>query len=65
MLAKITSFATIGLDGAAIQVEVDISRGLTVFNIVGLPDMAVRNPRSACARRSRTRAAPSPITASR
>jgi hypothetical protein len=26
MLAQVTSFATIGLDGAAIQVEVDISR---------------------------------------
>jgi magnesium chelatase family protein len=42
MLAKVTSFATIGLDGAAIQVEVDISRGLIIFIIVGLPDAAVQ-----------------------
>jgi len=42
MLAKVTSFATIGLDGAAIQVEVDISRGMPSFIIVGLPDMAVQ-----------------------
>ena len=41
MLAKVTSFALVGLDGAPIQVEVDISRGLTIFVIVGLPDAAV------------------------
>jgi len=45
MLAKVTSFALIGLDGAAIQVEVDISKGLPVFIIVGLPDTAVQESR--------------------
>jgi hypothetical protein len=31
-----------GLDGAIIEVEVDISRGLPSFTIVGLPDTAVQ-----------------------
>jgi hypothetical protein len=42
MLAKVTSLAVIGLDGAAIQVEVDMSRGMPVFIIVGLRDAAVQ-----------------------
>lgn len=45
MLAKVTSFAVLGLDGAAIQVEVDISKGLVSFTIVGLPDTAVQESR--------------------
>jgi len=35
------SCAVIGLDGALVEVEVDISNGLTAFAIVGLPDAAV------------------------
>ena len=31
MLAKVTSCALIGLDGAIVEVEVDISRGLGTF----------------------------------
>jgi len=45
MLAKVTSFAVIGLEGAAVQVEVDISRGLSSFIIVGLPDAAIQESR--------------------
>ena len=45
MLSKVTSLAVIGLDGAAIQVEVDISRGLPNFVLVGLPDTAVQESR--------------------
>jgi magnesium chelatase family protein len=45
MLAKVTSCAVIGLEGAPIDVEVDISRGLTSFIIVGLPDTAVQESR--------------------
>jgi len=41
MLAKVTSCAVVGLDGALIQVEVDIARGLPNSTIVGLPDAAV------------------------
>ncbi len=42
MLAQVTSCAVVGLEGAPIQVEVDISRGLPSWMLVGLPDAAVR-----------------------
>ena len=42
MLAKVISCAVIGLEGAIIEVEVDISPGLPSFTIVGLPDAAVQ-----------------------
>ncbi|MFQ5594533.1 MAG: YifB family Mg chelatase-like AAA ATPase, partial [Anaerolineae bacterium] len=45
MLAKITSCALIGLEGAPVEVEVDISRGLYSMVIVGLPDTAVQESR--------------------
>ncbi len=41
MLAKVNSMAVIGLESHPIEVEVDISKGLPSFNIVGLPDKAV------------------------
>jgi magnesium chelatase family protein len=42
MLAKATSYAVVGLEGAIVEVEVDISNGLPTFTIVGLPDTAVQ-----------------------
>lgn len=42
MLAKVLSCAVLGLEGAVVEVEVDISPGLPAFNIVGLPDAAVQ-----------------------
>ncbi len=42
MLAKVSSCAIVGLDGAVVEVEVDISQGLPAFSIVGLPDAAVQ-----------------------
>ena len=45
MLAKVTSCAVVGLDGAIVEVEVDISRGLPSLTIVGLPDAAVQESR--------------------
>jgi magnesium chelatase family protein len=41
MLAKVTSGAIVGLDGALVEVEVDILPGLPKVIIVGLPDTAV------------------------
>ena len=41
MLSMARSCAVIGLDGALVEVEVDISNGLIAFAIVGLPDAAV------------------------
>ena len=45
MLAKVTSCAVVGLEGALVEVEVDISPGLPSFTIVGLPDKAVQEAR--------------------
>lgn len=45
MLAKVTSCAVIGLDGALVDVEVDVSNGQVLFTIVGLPDAAVNESR--------------------
>lgn len=42
MLAKINSCSVEGIDGFIVEVEVDISFGLPVFNIVGLPEVSVR-----------------------
>jgi len=42
MLAKATTCAVVGLEGAIVEVEVDISPGLPSFTIVGLPDAAVQ-----------------------
>jgi magnesium chelatase family protein len=42
MLAKVRSGAIVGLDGAIVEVEVDIAAGLPNFFIVGLPDTAVQ-----------------------
>ena len=43
MLAKVRSCAVIGLEGALIEVEVDLSNGLAGFMIVGLPDLPLRS----------------------
>ena len=45
MLAKVFTCAVIRLEGAAVRVEVDISRGLPSFTIVGLPNTAVQESR--------------------
>jgi len=45
MLTKVKTCAIVGLEGAVVEVEVDISPGLPAFNIVGLPDTAVQEAR--------------------
>ncbi len=42
MLAKVNSCSVAGIDGYIVEVEVDISNGLPVFNIVGLPEISVK-----------------------
>ena len=42
MIAKISGFTIIGLEGIPIEVEVDINNGLPAFDIVGLADTAVK-----------------------
>ena len=47
MLTKVNTCAVIGMDGAIVEVEVDISPGLPsfTFTVVGLPDAAVQESR--------------------
>ena len=42
MFSKVKSFALLGLEGIVIDVEVDINNGLPSYDIVGLPDAAVK-----------------------
>lgn len=45
MLSKCYSFGLSGLEGFPVEIEVDITRGLPTFVIVGLPDNAVKESR--------------------
>ena len=45
MLAKIQSFGLFGMVGYPVQVEVDVTGGLPAFELVGLPDAAVKESR--------------------
>jgi magnesium chelatase family protein len=45
MLAKVSRCAIVGLEGALVDVEVDIANGRPLFAIVGLPDAAVQESR--------------------
>src|SRR5437588_7591974 len=42
MLAKLNTFALVGIDAVAVEVEVDASAGLPKAILVGLPEMAVK-----------------------
>ena len=42
MLSKITSFALYGLDGVPVEIETDINKGVVSYDLVGLPDAAVK-----------------------
>src|SRR6478672_3907771 len=42
MLARVRSAALMGIDAVVVEVEVDMSLGLPYFNVVGLPEGAVR-----------------------
>ncbi len=42
MLSKVKTCVLQGLDGSIVEVETDISRGLPAFNIVGLPDISIK-----------------------
>lgn len=45
MLAKTTGFGLLGITGYPVLVEADIANGLPVFELVGLPDAAVKESR--------------------
>ena len=45
VLARVLSAALVGVEAALVRVEVDVTPGLPMFTIVGLPDSAVRESR--------------------
>lgn len=45
MIARVQSYALSGLEGVCVTVEADISRGLPSYEMVGLPDAAVKESR--------------------
>lgn len=45
MLAKINSFALSGVEGYKVDIEIDINAGLPTYDVVGLPDTAVKESR--------------------
>ena len=42
MIAKIVCYTLIGLDGVPVEVETDVNRGIPSYEMVGLPDTAVK-----------------------
>ena len=42
MLSKVASFALNGLEGVPVEVETDINKGMVSYDLVGLPDTAVK-----------------------
>lgn len=42
VIAKVSSCSVTGIDGFVVEVEADISGGLPLFNMVGLPEVSVR-----------------------
>src|SRR5438552_14170293 len=42
MLAKLNAFALVGIEAAAVEVEVDVASGLPKTLLVGLPEAAVK-----------------------
>ena len=45
MVSKIRSIGLYGIDAYMVETEADVSRGQQAFDIVGLPDSAVRESR--------------------
>jgi magnesium chelatase family protein len=45
MLARLASASLRGIDAESVDVEVDLSRGMPSWSLVGLPDGAVREAR--------------------
>lgn len=45
MLAHVVSFGVLGIEGYPVSVEANVSGGMPLFEVVGLPDAAVRESR--------------------
>lgn len=42
MISHVTCFALTGLEGVPVTVETDVNKGVPAFEMVGLPDAAVK-----------------------
>ena len=51
MVQRVSTVAFEGIEARAVDVQVQVAPGLPAFNIVGLPDKAVSEAKSGCARR--------------
>ena len=45
MFAKVCSIGLFGMNSYMVEVEADVSKGLPAFDVVGLPDAAVKEAR--------------------
>ena len=45
MVARVQTGSVVGLEGALVEVEVDLAQGLPAVTVVGLPDAAVQEAR--------------------
>ena len=59
MLYKVRSLGLQGISGYEVTAECDLASGLPNFDIVGLPDTAVKRPGNGSVLPSRTTAIPS------
>ena len=65
MLARVIAGAVLGIDAYLVTIEADVASGLPAFNVVGLPQGAVKEGRErvvACMQNSRFYAPPKRIT---
>lgn len=61
MVVKCISFGLTGMDGYKVEIEASAQGGLPAFDMVGLPDTAVRESRDRVKARSGTAAFAFPI----
>lgn len=62
MFSYVLGETTVGIDGIKIAVEVDVTNGLPGFDIVGLPNLAVREAKERVRAAIRNSAYPFPMT---
>ena len=65
MLSKIYSAAVFGLEAMLIEVETDVSNGLHSFNIVGLPDLSIKEAKQRVSAAIKNLGAKSPLRANK
>ena len=65
MLSTIQSLGILGIDPYPVTVEVNVARAMPAFDIVGLPDAAVKEARERVRAAIKNCGSPSPSPASR